>query len=60
MTPCLRDADTGDILETEVVRIKRKSFLLKFNKKNGWYVDWKSLVDQLPLNGQNNWDMKVH
>lgn len=46
MTPCLKDANTGDILETEVIRIKRKSFLSKFNKKNGWYVDWKNLVDE--------------
>jgi len=34
-TPCLRNAETGDIVETEVVRLKRKSFLSKFNKKTG-------------------------
>lgn len=43
-TPCLKDSNTGDILETEVIRIKRKSFLSKFNKKNGWYVNWADLL----------------
>ena len=37
ITPCLKDAVTGDIVETEVLQIQRKSFLKKFNEKNGWY-----------------------
>lgn len=41
-TPCLKESETGDILETEVIRIKRKSFLSKFNKKNGWYINWSN------------------
>ena len=28
-TPCLKDAQTGEIVQTEVVRIVRKSFLKK-------------------------------
>ena len=40
LTPCLKDVVTGDILDTEVVALKRKSFLSKFNKKTGWYVNW--------------------
>jgi hypothetical protein len=43
-TSCLKDAETGDIIETEVIRIKRKSFLSKFNTKTGWYVNWEKLV----------------
>lgn len=39
-TPCLKEVATGEIYDTEVVRIKRKSFLSKFNKKTGWYVNW--------------------
>ena len=39
-TPCLKEVKTGEIYDTEVVRIKRKSFLSKFNKKTGWYVNW--------------------
>lgn len=45
-TSCLKEQETGDILETEVIRVKRKSFLSKFNKKTGWYVNWETLVDE--------------
>lgn len=44
-TPCLVDSDTGDIVPTEVIRLRRKSFLRKYSKKNGWYVDWTDLLD---------------
>ena len=33
--PCLKDEETGEIYETEVVRLRRKSFLSKFNKRTG-------------------------
>lgn len=39
ITPCLRDNETGELVDTEVIRIKRPSFLQKYNKKNGWYVN---------------------
>ena len=39
-TPCLKNTITGEILETEVVRLKRKSFLSKYNIRTGWYVNW--------------------
>jgi hypothetical protein len=29
-----------------VIRIKRKSFLSKFNSKNGWYVNWGTLAKE--------------
>ena len=45
-TPCLKDAKTGELVQTEVIRIKRKSFLRKYNKKNGWYTNWADLVDE--------------
>ena len=44
ITPCLKDPVTGEIIDTEVIRVRRKSFLQKYNKKNGWYVAWDSLV----------------
>ena len=46
LTPCLRDVSTGDIVETEVVRIRRKSFLEKFNKRTGWFTNWAKELDQ--------------
>ena len=45
-TPCLKDNLTGEVLNTEVVRIRRKSFLSKFNRKNGWYVNWGNIVEE--------------
>ena len=41
-----KDARTGELVQTEVIRIKRKSFLKKYNKKNGWYTNWESLADE--------------
>lgn len=43
-TPCLKDSRTGELVQTEVVRVVRKSFLQKYNKTNGWYVDWCDLL----------------
>lgn len=41
LTPCLIDSTTGEIVETEVIRIKRHSFLSKYNKITGWYTyEW--------------------
>ena len=45
-TPCLKDAVTGELIQTEVIRIKRKSFLKKYNKKTGWYTSWEKLADE--------------
>lgn len=46
MTPCLKDAETGEIVDTEVIRIRRSSFLRKYNRKNGWYVNWNELLKE--------------
>lgn len=51
MTPCLKDAKTGEIIPTEVIRIVRKSFLSKYNRSNGWYVDWSVLLDSCEVYG---------
>lgn len=45
-TPCLTDASTGEIYDTEVIQIKRKSFLSKFNQKTGWYINWGKFSDE--------------
>lgn len=46
ITPCLKELSNGDLVETEVVKIIRKSFLSKFNKKNGWYTNWSALAEE--------------
>ena len=34
IVPCLKELSTGDLYDTEVIRIRRKSILEKYNKKN--------------------------
>ena len=45
-TPCLIDNATGAYIDTEVVRIKRKSFLSNYNKRTGWFENWGNLAKQ--------------
>lgn len=45
-TPCLKDAITGDLIETEVVAVARKSVLSKYNKKTQWYTNWSDLLEK--------------
>ena len=40
LTPCLKDNNTGAILETEVIRIKRASFL-----KNAESIDKQQYIE---------------
>lgn len=49
MIPCLKSVSTGEIFDTEVVQIKRKSFLSKFNSKTGWYVNWSRFSDDTEI-----------
>lgn len=46
LTPCLIDNDSGEIIETEVLRVRRKSFLSKYNIHTGWYTNWADLLDE--------------
>ena len=57
--PCIKEVSTGDIYDTEVVRIRRKSILSKYNKNTGWYVNWSKFpegteVYALVLKGTND------
>lgn len=49
ITPCLKSNETGEIYETEVIQLKRKSFLTKFNKRTGWYVNWSRFEDGIEI-----------
>lgn len=46
LTPCLIDVESGEVVETEVIRIKRKSFLSKYNRTTGWYTNWSGLLKE--------------
>ena len=37
------------MVETEVIRVKRKSFLAKFNAKTGWYVNWSKFASSIEV-----------
>lgn len=45
IVPCLKETSTGDLYDTEVIRIRRKSILSKYNKRTGWYVNWSRFPD---------------
>lgn len=49
LTPCLRNKETGELYDTEVVRLKRKSFLEKFNKRTGWYINWSNFSNDVEI-----------
>ena len=54
ITPCLKDAFTGDVVETEVLQIQRTSFLRKFNQKNGWYISWEKLAKECEISSDSH------
>lgn len=49
LSPCLKNVETGEFYETEVIRLRRKSFLSNFNKKTGWYVNWSEFADEIEI-----------
>ena len=58
-TPCLKNVETGDLYDTEVAVVKRKSFLKQFNQKSGWYINWSKFsadteIYALLLKGTND------
>lgn len=42
LIPCLRDAATGKLLETEVAEVPKKEWK-KYHSRNGWYTNWSKL-----------------
>lgn len=49
LTQCLKDAKTGEVYETEVIELKRKSFLAKFNSRTGWHVNWSKFSKEVSV-----------
>ena len=49
LTSCLKETNTGEIFETEIIRLKRKSFLSKFNSHTGWYVNWGKFQNDIEV-----------
>lgn len=44
LSQCLIEANTGDVVETEVLRVTRKSFLQKFKKLPDGMLTGQSLA----------------
>lgn len=43
VVPCLKDTETNDIKETVVFKIESRAYLKKFQKKNGWHINWNEI-----------------
>lgn len=41
--PCLKDAKTGEILDTVVSEVTDRQKLKAFTEKNGWYINWNTV-----------------
>ena len=40
LVPCLKDAETGEDLDTVAFKIESRSYLTRFREDNGWKIDW--------------------
>ena len=49
IVPCLKDTETGEIKETVVFGIESRSFLKKFNEKNGWGINWIKIPKEVDV-----------
>lgn len=49
IVPCLKNAKTNEIVETVVFKIETRSFLKKFNKKNGWHENWSAFSKEVEI-----------
>ena len=49
ITSCLKEVATGNIIETEVVPLKKKNFLSKFNRRTGWYINWSKFSSEVEI-----------
>lgn len=59
IVPCLKEVESGDLYNTEVIRMRRRSVLRRYNARTGWHVNWGDLADQaevyaLVLEGTND------
>lgn len=49
IVPCLRDTETGQIKETAVFKIESRGYLKKFQKENGWRINWNELPEDVEV-----------
>lgn len=49
IVPCLKDADTGELKNTVAFTIESRSFLKRFNEKNGWHINWNEVPSDVEV-----------
>lgn len=49
IVPCLKDTETGEIVDTAVIKIESHSYLKNFQKNNGWHIDWDKCPDDIEI-----------
>ena len=49
IVPCLRDTATGELKNTVVFRVESRSYLRKFNEKNGWVINWAEVPSNVEV-----------
>ena len=49
IVPCLKDTVTGDIKETVVFKIESRTYLKKFQKSNGWRINWNEIPKKVEV-----------
>ena len=43
IVPCLKNVETGEVKETVVFKIESRAYLKKFQKKDGWHINWNEV-----------------
>ena len=43
IVPCLKDTETGTLKETVVFKVESRAYLKKFQKSNGWQINWNHI-----------------
>ena len=49
VVPCLMDTSSGELKDTAVFKIESRTYLSKFNKKNGWHINWNEVPENIEV-----------
>lgn len=51
IVPCLKNSETGELVQTEVIKILKRTDLKKFNIRSGWNINWSQLPKEVEVYG---------
>ena len=49
IVPCLKNTETGELQETVVFKIESRTYLKKFQKRNGWHINWNEIPSEVEV-----------